>query len=210
TVLHRVRLRQQRPRRQDGVRRAASSSASGPGASVASSSARASRGSSRAGMRAPRRERSELLSPSSGAALCAPQARSSTRASARRRRGGADVEPNDAIADLLHQAAQIIGSPAGSTSAEHAENAYRTLTTLAQAGDHVSLGLYPLALAILIFHENFQAATGDGRFRVAYVLGRAAAIAALIHPWRYGRLCGLITYAAGGHAGRPSADPRPH
>jgi hypothetical protein len=32
------------------------------------------------------------------------------------------------------------------------------------------------------------------------------AIAALIHPWTYGRLCGLITYAAGGHGGWLSSD----
>jgi hypothetical protein len=116
------------------------------------------------------------------------------------------VEPNDAIAALYQQAAHIVGTAGGSTSADHVQSAYRTLTTFSQVGDHVSLGLYPLALAILIFHENFQAATGDGRFRVAYVLGRAAAIAALIHPWGYGRLCGLITYAAGGHGGWLSGD----
>jgi hypothetical protein len=113
---------------------------------------------------------------------------------------------DEAIGTLYHQAAQIVGTATGSDSAHHVENAYKTLTTFAQVGDHVSLGLYPLALAILIFHENFQAATGDGRFRVAYVLGRAVAVAALIHPWGYGRLCSLITYAAGGHGGWLSGD----
>jgi len=113
---------------------------------------------------------------------------------------------DEAITTLYQQAAQVVGGTAGPSSAQHVENAYKTLTTFAQYGDQVSLGLFPLALALLIFHENFQAGTGDGRFRVAYVLGRAAAIAALIHPWTYGRLCGLITYAAGGHGGWLSGD----
>jgi hypothetical protein len=116
------------------------------------------------------------------------------------------MSPDDAIATLYQQAAQIVGSAGGSTSAEHAQSAYRTLTTFAGYGDHLSLGLFPLALALLIFHENFQAGTSNGPFRVGYVLGRAAAVAALIHPWTYGRLCGLITYAAGGHGGWLSAD----
>ena len=113
---------------------------------------------------------------------------------------------DEAISTLYQQAAQVVGSTAGPSTAQHVEGAYQTLTTFAQYGDQVSLGLFPLALALLIFHENFQAGTGDGRFRVAWVLGRAAAIAALIHPWTYGRLCGLITYAAGGHGGWLSSD----
>lgn len=114
--------------------------------------------------------------------------------------------PDEAIATLYQQAAQILGSAAGQTSAQHVDSAYQALTTFAQYGDHVSMGLFPLALALLIFHENFQAGTSDGRFRVTYVLGRGAAIAALIHPWTYGRLCGLITFAAGGHGGWMTAD----
>jgi hypothetical protein len=113
---------------------------------------------------------------------------------------------DDAVAALYQQAAQVVGGAAGPGSAQHVESAYRTLTTFAQYGDQISLGLFPLALALLIFHENFQAGTGDGRFRVGYVLGRAAAVAALIHPWTYGRLCGLITFAAGGHGGWLSSD----
>jgi hypothetical protein len=113
---------------------------------------------------------------------------------------------DDAVAALYQQAATTIGGAGGSASSTHVEAAYKTLTTFAETGDHLSLGLFPLALAILIFHENFQAATNDGRFRTAYVLGRAAAVAALIHPWAYGRLCGLITYAAGGHGGWLSGD----
>ena len=113
---------------------------------------------------------------------------------------------DDAVAALYQQAAQIVGTAAGPASASNVESAYRTLTGFADLGDRLSLGLLPLALALLIFHENFQAGTGDGRFRVAYVLGRAAAVAALIHPWTYGRLCGLITTAAGGHGGWMSGD----
>jgi hypothetical protein len=112
----------------------------------------------------------------------------------------------EAIEALYQQAAQIVGSGAGASSAEHVASAQKALTSFAQVGDQVSLGLFPLALALLIFHENYQSATGDGRFRVGYVLGRAAAIAVLIHPWAYGRLCGLITFAAGGHGGWLSTD----
>src|SRR5262249_35165531 len=108
---------------------------------------------------------------------------------------------DDAIGALYQQAAQILASAAGPAATQQADSAYQTLTTVAQAGDTVSLGLFPLALALLIFHENYQATIGEGRFRVAYILGRAVAIFALIHPWTYGRLCGLITYAAGGHGG---------
>jgi hypothetical protein len=116
------------------------------------------------------------------------------------------LSAEEAIDALYQQAAQIVGSGAGASSAEHVSSAHKALTSFAQVGDQVSLGLFPLALALLIFHENFQSAAGDGRFRVAYVLGRAAAIAVLIHPWAYGRLCGLITYAAGGHGGWLSTD----
>lgn len=113
---------------------------------------------------------------------------------------------DETIGTLFQQAAHIVGTGAGPDASKQADAAYHTLTTFAQYGDQVSLGLFPLALALVIFHENFQAATGDGRFRVAYVLGRAVAVAALIHPWTYGRLCGLITYAAGGHGGWLSGD----
>ncbi len=108
---------------------------------------------------------------------------------------------DDAIGALYQQAAQILASAAGPAATQHADSAYQTLTAVAQAGDKVSLGLFPLALALLIFHENYQSAFGDRAFRLGYVLGRAVAIAALIHPWTYGRVCGLITYAAGGHGG---------
>lgn len=111
------------------------------------------------------------------------------------------MSPDDAIGALYHQAAEILGGVSGAASTEKVQGAFETLTSFARTGDAVSLGLFPLALALLILHENYQAATGDGRFRVGYVLGRAVAIAALIHPWTYGRLCGLITYAAGGHGG---------
>jgi hypothetical protein len=111
------------------------------------------------------------------------------------------MSPDDAIGALYRQAAEILGGVGGAASTQKVQGAFETLTSFAQTGDKVSLGLFPLALALLILHENYQAATGDGRFRVAYVLGRAVAIAALIHPWTYGRVCGLITYAAGGHGG---------
>jgi hypothetical protein len=115
--------------------------------------------------------------------------------------------PGGTIEGLLAQSAALLAGASGTPSAEHLAAATQTLHTISQVGDQVSLGLFPLALALLILHENFQAATGEGRFRVAHVLGRAAVVAALVHPWGYGRLCGLITYAAGGHGGFLASEP---
>lgn len=111
-----------------------------------------------------------------------------------------------AIAALYQQAAQVIGSTSGQPSSEHTTRAYQTLTAIAHQGDQLCLGLFPIALALLILHENYQAATSEGRFRVAHVLGRAAVVVALLHPWGYGRICGLITFAAGGHGGWIAGD----
>lgn len=102
---------------------------------------------------------------------------------------------------LLGQASHILAGADGSRAGQ----LHQQLTATVEQLDHVAqFGLLPLCLGLLVLHENYRAATEGAPFRVTYVLGRTAAVVALVLS--YGRVCALITGVAGAGGGWMAGD----
>ena len=106
-----------------------------------------------------------------------------------------------AVDDLYQRAATTLGGAAATDTAHHVAQAGQVIHAMAQYGDTISLGLLPLAIVLLILHENYEASVGGRAFRVTALLVRVAVFTALTSPYGYGLICSLITGAAGGGSG---------
>ncbi len=102
----------------------------------------------------------------------------------------------DSVSQLLTASAHVLAGQAASAQDGGAQLATHFASAASQAGTLAQLGLLPLCLALLILHENYRSATEGGVFRVGLVLGKTAAILALVLS--YSQVCGLLTYVAGG------------
>ena len=102
----------------------------------------------------------------------------------------------DVVGNLLGQCAKLMATAAHNVP-DAAVALAKQLVTVADKTDQMAqFALLPLCLALFILHENYRAATEGNTFRVTYVLGRTAAVIALVLG--YSKVCGLLTLT-GGH-----------